>query len=89
MLIFVNLLLRMTWSVKLSTHVASTRDGTFGFFWLEVAEIFRRWLWVFVRVEWEMIKRAQEKLPTYPLQDSTEDVSDYEMVPATPATVQT
>ncbi|KAF5321187.1 hypothetical protein D9619_001558 [Psilocybe cf. subviscida] len=88
-LIFLNLFLRMTWSVKLSTHVASTRDGTFGFFWLEVAEIFRRWLWVFVRVEWEMIKRAQEKLPTYPLQDSTEDGLDYEMVPATPEMAQT
>jgi EXS family len=51
-MIFLNLLLRMTWSIRLSTHVHATRDGTLVFFWLEVAELVRRWLWVFVRVEW-------------------------------------
>lgn len=29
-------------------------------FCLEVAEIVRRWMWVFIRVEWETIKRAEE-----------------------------
>ena len=29
-------------------------------FWLEVAEILRRWLWVFVRVEWEIVRKIQE-----------------------------
>lgn len=26
-------------------------------FALKMAELFRRWMWVFVRVEWEMIKK--------------------------------
>jgi len=25
-------------------------------FWLEMGELVRRWLWVFVRVEWEVVK---------------------------------
>ncbi|KAF8973090.1 EXS family-domain-containing protein [Flammula alnicola] len=78
-LIFINLLLRMTWSVKLSTHVDATRDGSVGFFWLEVAELVRRWLWVFVRVEWEVIKRAQERVPTSLPNDSTSDILCYEV----------
>ena len=28
-------------------------------FWLEVAEVVRRWMWVFVRVEWEVVKNMQ------------------------------
>jgi hypothetical protein len=62
-LVFLNLLLRMTWSIKLSTHVQSPRDGSFAFFWLEVAELVRRWLWVFVRVEWEAIRIGEDKTP--------------------------
>lgn len=83
-LIFVNLLLRLTWSVKLSTHVHSTRDGSVGFFWLQVAELVRRWLWVFIRVEWEVIKKGQEKVLTCQLDDRSGDEGDYEMIPATP-----
>lgn len=83
-LIFLNLLLRLTWSVKLSTHVHSTRDGSVGFFWLQVAELVRRWLWVFIRVEWEVIKKAQERVPTCWLDDRSGDEDDYEMIPATP-----
>ncbi|KAF6763076.1 EXS family-domain-containing protein [Ephemerocybe angulata] len=49
LLIFLNLVLRMSWS----------RDGSMAIFWLEVAELVRRWLWVFIRVEWEMVKRMQ------------------------------
>ena len=30
-------------------------------FWLEVAEVVRRWMWVFVRVEWEVVKNMQTK----------------------------
>lgn len=29
-------------------------------FWLEMAEILRRWMWVFVRVEWEVVKKTRE-----------------------------
>ncbi|KAF5326464.1 hypothetical protein D9611_000342 [Ephemerocybe angulata] len=59
LLIFLNLVLRMSWSVKLSSHLHSARDGSMAIFWLEVAELVRRWLWVFIRVEWEMVKRMQ------------------------------
>lgn len=72
-MIFLNLLLRMTWSIRLSTHVHATRDGSLVFFWLEVAELVRRWLWVFVRVEWEVVKKAQEVVPKSQLDDHCEN----------------
>jgi hypothetical protein len=78
-LLFLNLLLRMTWSIKLSTHVQPPRDGSLAFFWLEVAELVRRWLWVFIRVEWEAIKLGEESTSTPALEDCT-DEGEYEMV---------
>ncbi|KDR75178.1 hypothetical protein GALMADRAFT_249130 [Galerina marginata CBS 339.88] len=83
-LIFVNLLFRMTWSVKLSTHVHSSRNGSLAFFWLEVAELVRRWLWVFLRVEWEVIKRARDRVPTSQIDSRNGDEGEYEMVPNSP-----
>lgn len=77
-LIFLNLLLRMTWSVKLSTHVQPPRDGSLAFFWLEVAELVRRWLWVFVRVEWEAIKLREKTMAT-PGSEDCIDEGEYEM----------
>ncbi|KAF8904444.1 EXS family-domain-containing protein [Gymnopilus junonius] len=77
-IIFLNLLLRMTWSIKLSTHMHSFQDGSVAFFWLEVAELVRRWLWVFVRVEWEVIKKAREGVPTITLDERSGDESEYE-----------
>ena len=63
-MIFLNLpVLRMTWSIRLSTHAHATQDGTLVFFWLEVAELVRRWLWVFVQVEWGVIKKGQDVAP--------------------------
>jgi hypothetical protein len=87
-LIFLNLLLRMSWSVKLSTHMYSTRDGSVGFFWLQVAELVRRWLWVFIRVEWEVVKKVQEqeRVPPTQLEDRSGNESDYEMIIAIPDT---
>lgn len=79
-MIFLNLLLRMTWTIRLSTHVHATRDGSLVFFWLEVAELVRRWLWVFVRVEWEVIKKAQDVVPTNQLDDCCEDEVEFEIV---------
>ena len=78
-MIFLNLLLRMTWSVRLSTHIHTTRDGSLVFFWLEVAELVRRWLWVFVRVEWEVIKKAQD-IPPSRLDDDDENEMEFEIV---------
>lgn len=60
--LFINLVLRLTWSIKLSTHLHAKAqgEGSFFIFWIEVAELVRRWVWVFIRVEWEIVKRDQE-----------------------------
>lgn len=57
--IFFNLVLRLTWSFELSSHLRSHLDGSVVIFWLEVAEVVRRWLWVFLRVEWELVRKDQ------------------------------
>jgi len=60
--LFINLILRLTWSIKLSSHLhaRAQSEGSLFIFWVEVAEIVRRWVWVFIRVEWEIVKRTQE-----------------------------
>ncbi|KAJ7901994.1 EXS family-domain-containing protein [Mycena olivaceomarginata] len=88
LLVFLNLVLRLTWSIKLSTHLHSKTDRSVAIFWLEMAEVGRRWMWVFLRVEWEVIKKMQyggsrrEVLMDDFSGDETE--SEYEMVPRTP-----
>ncbi|KAH9931084.1 EXS-domain-containing protein [Epithele typhae] len=47
--ILVDLILRLTWS-------ASWRPDHL---WIELAEVVRRWMWVFLRVEWETVKEAR------------------------------
>lgn len=76
-LIFVNLILRMTWSIKLSSHLHSQSEASITVFTLEVAEILRRWLWVFLRVEWEAIRKSQEPK----IIRAREEDSDYELIP--------
>ena len=61
MAVFLNFILRMTWSIKLSSHLYSQSDGSALIFWLEVAELLRRWIWVFLRIEWEVVKRGRDK----------------------------
>ncbi|KAF9051192.1 EXS-domain-containing protein, partial [Hymenopellis radicata] len=78
LLMFLNLVLRLTWSIKLSSHLHSKSDGSITIFFLEVAEIVRRWMWVFIRVEWETIKRAQETASS-PTVEVVEE-GGYEMV---------
>lgn len=58
--LFINLILRLTWSIKLSSHLhaRAQSEGSLFIFWVEVAEIVRRWVWVFIRVEWEIVKRT-------------------------------
>lgn len=80
LMVFLNLVLRLTWSIKLSSHLHSQRDGSVAIFWLEMAEIFRRWMWVFIRVEWEVIKKAQEPHRLW-FEDLSGDESDYELIP--------
>lgn len=59
LVIFLNLVLRLTWSVKLSSHLHSqSSEGSVVIFWLEMAEMVRRWMWVFLRVEWEVVKKG-------------------------------
>ena len=61
MVIFLNFILRMTWSIKLSSHLYSQSDGSMLIFWLEVAEVLRRWIWVFLRIEWEVVRSGRDK----------------------------
>lgn len=81
LLIFLNLILRLTWSVKLSSHLYSRSDGSLVIFWLEVAEIVRRWMWVFVRVEWESVRKTSDRSPFSRSTDALSGEDDeYEMV---------
>lgn len=57
--IILDLILRFTWSFKLSPHLAQLVELESGVFVLELAEIMRRTGWVFLRVEWEVVKRAR------------------------------
>ncbi|KAJ7783344.1 EXS family-domain-containing protein [Mycena metata] len=86
LLVFLNLVLRLTWSIKLSSHLHSKTEGSVAIFWLEMAEVLRRWMWVFLRVEWEVIKKMQHGPRRDALLDdfSGDEAEDYEMVPRTP-----
>ncbi|TDL25926.1 EXS-domain-containing protein [Rickenella mellea] len=60
--VFFNLILRFTWSIKLSSHLHSHTDGAMVIFWIEMAELLRRWMWVFFRVEWEVVRKADDHI---------------------------
>ncbi|KAI0482724.1 EXS family-domain-containing protein [Xylariaceae sp. FL0804] len=51
-----DLLLRCTWSLKLSPHLDHFADFEGTIFAIEVLEVFRRWVWIFFRVETEWIR---------------------------------
>ena len=53
-----DLLLRFTWSLKLSPHLHSIHEIEQGVFLIETLEVIRRWVWVFLRLEWESVKRT-------------------------------
>lgn len=55
--IVIDLILRCTWSLKLSTHLYHVGDFEGGIFVIEVIEILRRWMWVFLRVETEWLRQ--------------------------------
>ncbi|KAF7790348.1 hypothetical protein EIP86_001303 [Pleurotus ostreatoroseus] len=63
--ILVDFVLRMTWSVKLSSHLHAYAEGDRVIFLIEAAEMVRRWMWVFLRVEWEVVKEREvrSKMP--------------------------
>ncbi|CED82712.1 Predicted small molecule transporter [Phaffia rhodozyma] len=60
--IIVDLVLRFTWSLKLSSHLHSISEIESGVFLMEALELARRWMWVFLRIEWEDIKRTRARL---------------------------
>lgn len=60
--IVLDLLLRCTWSMKLSPHLDKFSDFESGIFLIEFLEVFRRWVWIFFRVETEWIRNSSSGL---------------------------
>ena len=58
-----DLLLRFTWSLKLSPHLYRFSDVEGGVFTVEILEVLRRWMWMFFRVEAEWGKH-EDSHPT-------------------------
>jgi hypothetical protein len=56
--IIIDFLLRFTWSIKLSPHLDHLNEIEGGIFLLEILEVFRRWMWIFLRVETEWGRRS-------------------------------
>jgi hypothetical protein len=54
----IDLLLRLTWSLKLSSHLHAIHEIEQGVFLLEALEVLRRWMWLFLRIEWESVRRG-------------------------------
>lgn len=54
--IIIDLMLRCTWSLKLSPHLDHFNDLEGGIFAMELLEVFRRFIWIFFRVETEWSK---------------------------------
>jgi hypothetical protein len=52
----IDLVLRFTWSLKLSSHLHTISEIESGVFMMEALELLRRWGWVFIRIEWEAVK---------------------------------
>lgn len=56
--ICLDLILRLTWSLKLSSHLHSAQEVESGLFLIELMEVFRRWMWVYLRIEWEAVRKG-------------------------------
>ncbi|KKA30820.1 hypothetical protein TD95_005055 [Thielaviopsis punctulata] len=65
--IALDLLLRLTWSIKLSPHLSHVSDYEVSIYMLQFAEVLRRFIWLFVRVETEWIRTLNSA--TLPLRD--------------------
>ncbi|KAH0499302.1 hypothetical protein TgHK011_006505 [Trichoderma gracile] len=57
-----DLMLRCSWSMKLSPHLDKFSDYESGIFLIELLEVFRRWMWIFFRVETEWIRNSSTGL---------------------------
>ena len=58
--IVTDLLLRCTWSLKLSPHLDHFADFESGIFLMEFLEVGRRWMWIFFRVETEWVRNTTQ-----------------------------
>ena len=56
--IAIDLILRFTWSLKLSSHLHSIHEVESGIFLMEALEVMRRWMWVYLRLEWEAVRKG-------------------------------
>ncbi|KAH7376050.1 EXS family protein [Plectosphaerella cucumerina] len=56
--IAMDLVLRCTWALKLSPRLDRLSDFESSIFLLEFLEVFRRWVWIFFRVETEYIRET-------------------------------
>lgn len=74
--IFIDLLLRCTWSLKLSVHLEHFNDIEGGIFVLEIMEVLRRWMWAFLRIEAEWIRNRREGDAMLPLAEYNADKID-------------
>ncbi|KAG8818874.1 hypothetical protein FRC17_010673 [Serendipita sp. 399] len=84
--IFINFVLRFTWSLKLSSHLHHVADLEAGVFIIEALEVLRRWIWVFIRVEWEVLRLGGSREAANPeeyeflMREGTEtEISDLSM----------
>jgi len=59
----IDFLLRCTWSFKLSPHLDHFNDLEGGIFLMEALEVFRRWVWIFLRVEAEWVRNNRGPAP--------------------------
>jgi hypothetical protein len=53
-----DLMLRCTWMLKLSTHLDHFTEFESSIFLLQFLEVFRRWVWIFFRVETEWLRNT-------------------------------
>lgn len=57
-----DLILRCTWAMKLNGRLDKLGDLESGIFLIEFLEVFRRWVWIFLRVETEWIRNSSTGL---------------------------
>lgn len=60
--IVIDLVLRCTWMVKLSPRMDKFSDFESSIFLIQFLEVFRRWVWIFFRVETEWIRNSVTSL---------------------------
>mmetsp|Transcript_17501 Transcript_17501/g.28318 ORF Transcript_17501/g.28318 Transcript_17501/m.28318 type:complete len:525 (-) Transcript_17501:311-1885(-) len=58
--IVLDFLLRVLWSFKLSVHLQLSQEGLT--FMLEICEVVRRFLWLFLRIEWAALSQEEAAL---------------------------